>query len=399
MLNSPPLLPAPTVSFNISPNPARELNPVTLTPAVSSASGTPTGFVVFHADGAVIGIADVGSSTTVVFPNPGLHNITATYGGDGTFPSATSASIVEDIRALNAVRTATTTQLAITAPTFPSTAFSFLASLQGVNNPSANFIYRVNGAVLAVLPAGKPATFAVPTPGITFTVSAEYQGDAAFLPSITSTSFVLNPPGPEFTLTSSASTLTAKAGQSPIYNITLTPFNGFAETTTFACSGLPAGAACSFNPASITTDSTQRSLGTALTLSTTAAVMAVPHQPSNTLPPAALPVFAVLLCGLLWMLALATRSARTRLMIGASNSAPRSDLFCRLWWRIQSRNAYTHAQRDSNSNRNAQSQPESDSFAADSARDLQLHCHRNVSHGDTYNFAHCCCAMRKLLST
>jgi FG-GAP-like repeat/Bacterial Ig-like domain (group 3)/FG-GAP repeat len=318
VLNSPPLLPAPTVSFNISPNPARELNPVTLTPAVSSASGTPTGFVVFHADGAVIGIADVGSSTTVVFPDPGLHNITATYGGDGTFPSATSASIVEDIRALNAVRTATTTQLAITAPTFPSTAFSFLASLQGVNNPSANFIYRVNGAVLAVLPAGKPATFAVPTPGITFTVSAEYQGDAAFLPSITSTSFVLNPPGPEFTLTSSASTLTAKAGQSPIYNITLTPFNGFAETTTFACSGLPAGAACSFNPASITTDSTQRSLGTALTLSTTAAAIAVPHQPSNTLPPAALPVFAVLLCGLLWMLALATRSARTRLMIGAS---------------------------------------------------------------------------------
>src|SRR6185437_9434445 len=134
------------------------------------------------------------------------------------------------------------------------------------------------------------------------------------------TSFVLSPPGPEFTLTSSASMLTAKAGQSPIYNLTLTPFNGFAETTTFSCSGLPAGAACSFNPASITTDSSQASRGTALTLSTTAGAIAVPHQPSGTFPPAALPVFAVLLCGLLWMLALAPRKARARLMIGTSTA-------------------------------------------------------------------------------
>src|SRR6185437_11246242 len=319
VLNSPPLLPAPTVSFTMSPNPARQFNPVTLTPSVSSPSGTPTGFVIFRADGDVMGSADVGSSTTVVFPNPGLHNITATYGGDGTFPSATSPTIVEDIRALNAPRSATTTQLAVTAPTVPSTAFTFLASLQGVSNPSGNFVYRINGAVLGVLPAGKPAIFPVPAPG-TYTASAEYQGDAALQPSITSTSFVLSPPGPEFTLTSSASMLTAKAGQSPIYNLTLTPFNGFAETTTFSCSGLPAGAACSFNPASITTDSSQISVGTALTLSTTASAIAVPHQPSGTFPPAALPVFAVLLCGLLWMLALAPRKARARLMIGTSTA-------------------------------------------------------------------------------
>jgi hypothetical protein len=319
VLNSPPLLPAPTVSFTMSPNPARQFNPVTLTATVRSPSGTPTGFVIFRADGEVIGSADVGSSANVVFPNPGLHNITASYGGDGTFPSATSPAIVEDIRALNAVRSATTTQLAITAPTFPSTAFTFLASLQGVSNPSGNFVYRISGAVLGVFPGGKPATFAVSTPG-TYTASAEYQGDAAFLPSITTANFVLNPPRPEFTLTSSASTLTVKAGQSPIYNITLTPFNGFAETTTFSCSGLPSGAACSFNPSSITTDSTQISLRTALTLSTTAAAIAVPHQRSGTFPPAALPVFAVLLCGLLWTLALTQRSTRARLMVASSTA-------------------------------------------------------------------------------
>lgn len=79
-------------------------------------------------------------------------------------------------------------------------------------------------------------------------------------------------------------------------------------------------AACSFNPASITTDSSQSSLGTALTLSTTAAAIAAPHQPSGTFPPAALPLFAVLLCGLLWTVALAPRGARTRLMIGASTA-------------------------------------------------------------------------------
>lgn len=58
-------------------------------------------------------------------------------------------------------------------------------------------------------------------------------------------------------------------------------------------------------------------------------------------------------------------------------------------------NATSHTWREPSSHRDAQSQPDSNSVAAHFARDLQLQCDRNLSHGHTYNFSYRCCAMRK----
>ena len=98
---SPPTASAPTVSLAAFPNPARVRNLVTLTAAVTGPSGTPTGNVVFTADGNVLGIFPLSPSSaqlTVNFPTLGLHNLQATYGGDATFPQATSSTLIEDIR-------------------------------------------------------------------------------------------------------------------------------------------------------------------------------------------------------------------------------------------------------------------------------------------------------------
>jgi len=59
-----------------------------------------------------------------------------------------------------------------------------------------------------------------------------------------------------FSLSAAAlSPATVPAGTNTTTTITLTPNNGFAGTVTFSCSGLPAGASCSFSPTSVSNGS------------------------------------------------------------------------------------------------------------------------------------------------
>jgi hypothetical protein len=55
-----------------------------------------------------------------------------------------------------------------------------------------------------------------------------------------------------FTLVASPTQLNVAAGQSASTIITITPDAGFTQPVNFACSGLPTGASCSFDPASVT---------------------------------------------------------------------------------------------------------------------------------------------------
>jgi hypothetical protein len=65
------------------------------------------------------------------------------------------------------------------------------------------------------------------------------------------------------------------AGGSGTLNLTITAINNFSGTFNFtssSCTGLPTGATCSFNPASVTLDSTHQSASTVVTITTTASV-------------------------------------------------------------------------------------------------------------------------------
>lgn len=314
VLSSAPLFGAPTVTFTISPNPAFALNPVTVTPSVTSASGTPTGVVVFRADGDVIGVAQVGSSTTVQFPTAGLHNIQATYGGNGTFPPATSSTVVEDIRALNAVRAASTAQLSITPFPTSSTTFTLSGSLAGVSNPQGNFVYRVDGAFLDSQPAAKTVTFIAPSQG-TYKVSAEYAGDPTLLPSTTSTTLTVGNPAGDFSMQDSPATATVTAGQSAVYTLTVSPSGGFSLPTSFSCSGLPPGVSCAFSPSTVT-PANNVPLNVTLTVTTTAAAATTPL---GSLPFIG-PTLAVLLIGLgvLVVLSGSQKNRRAKLVYAAT---------------------------------------------------------------------------------
>ena len=78
----------------------------------------------------------------------------------------------------------------------------------------------------------------------------------------------------DFTLDASPQTATVRAGQSATFNITITPVGDLTSTVGFSCNGLPAGASCSFSPASLTPG--VNPVSTTLTLTTTTQSTAAP---------------------------------------------------------------------------------------------------------------------------
>jgi hypothetical protein len=100
--------------------------------------------------------------------------------------------------------------------------------------------------------------------------------------------YTLNLPAADFQVSVNPTTLTIVAGQSGTATFTVTPKNGFNSQVSFACSGLPAEAACSFNPTSVTPSGS--AVSSTLTVTTTAAIAAM----RTPMPASQRPTYAVL---------------------------------------------------------------------------------------------------------
>src|SRR5271163_4089265 len=88
-------------------------------------------------------------------------------------------------------------------------------------------------------------------------ITAAYSGDANFnvSSSAATTVTVVAAPAADYTLSVSASTLNVTAGTAGTITLTVSPENGFKQAVGLACSGLPSGASCSFNPMLVTPNS------------------------------------------------------------------------------------------------------------------------------------------------
>ena len=100
-----------------------------------------------------------------------------------------------------------------------------------------------------------------------YSVTASYSGDGNYSGS-TSAAQALTVV--DYTVASSATSLTLKRGQSGQLTLTVSPApaGSFSPTVTFSCSGLPQQSTCSFSPASLTANGPSAS--TTLTIQTTA---------------------------------------------------------------------------------------------------------------------------------
>ncbi len=97
-----------------------------------------------------------------------------------------------------------------------------------------------------------------------------------------------------FSVAVGSGTLTVKDGQSGTITVSVTPSYGYAGPVSFGCSGLPAGATCSFSPSPIIASGTAPVTTTLTIATTTAQATAVLHRNSSPLFPGA--TLAVGLC-------------------------------------------------------------------------------------------------------
>jgi len=265
--------------------------PVVMTAAVSPESGSmPTGTVTFFNGSTQVGTGTLSNGLATFNYNPeslalGTYSITAGYGGDNTFAGSTSPA------QLLAVESATSTNLSLSPSSVTAgsngpvvmTATVSPSSGSGTPTGTVTFFNGTTQIGTGTLNSGvatysyNPSSLAAET----YSVLASYGGDSAFVGSTSSTQTLTVNPAPDFTIGASPTTVTISSpGQQGTTVVTITPSGGFNQTITFSgasCSGLPAGASCSFSPASVTPDG--GAVNTTMTMATTRASSAIPHWP------------------------------------------------------------------------------------------------------------------------
>ncbi|SEF46716.1 Sugar lactone lactonase YvrE [Bryocella elongata] len=102
-------------------------------------------------------------------------------------------------------------------------------------------------------------------------------------------------PTPSFSIAVAPASITVIPGQSVTTTVSVTPVNGFNSAVAFSCSGLPAGAACIFSPATITPSGTAAS--TTLTVTTLTTTVDLRPLRSPLFPTA---MCFTVLCGFGW---------------------------------------------------------------------------------------------------
>jgi hypothetical protein len=198
-----PVLQATTTTVAASPNPTVVGQPVTLTAAVNSIAGTPTGLVQFTAtlNGAVtnLGVAQLSGTTAMLTTTAlglGFNRINASYLGDGTFaPSNTQTPVVATITATVSQASTTTAVTSSANPSPLGTPVTFTATVtatppgSGIPTGSVLFMNGTTTLGTATLNNGV-ATLTTSTLSIgNNPITAQYLADNNFGPS-TSPTFI-----------------------------------------------------------------------------------------------------------------------------------------------------------------------------------------------------------------
>ncbi|HXW94056.1 MAG TPA: Ig-like domain repeat protein [Terriglobales bacterium] len=270
--------------------------------AGQSKQGIPSGPVSFLDEGSPIqGYSDISpnSQGNVATPNflnsppggtptglftlaVGPHSITAAFTGDPSFQASTSSPVT-----LNITQASTNTVIASAPAPKGSTFTATIDTNSGGTPPTGTVTFFLTGTQLgspvgvapvpalttlpgALLGAQATATYnAAALPNGSYAVKATYNGDSNYAASSSATTLVTQKSDFSFSGGSTPAINITSPGGDGTLTLTITALDGYNGTINFAsssCSGLPAGATCSFSPTAVTGSGT-----TKLTVTTTAA--------------------------------------------------------------------------------------------------------------------------------
>ncbi len=247
---------ATTTTLSASATSVAKGSAVTLTATVSGTPGTPTGTVTFYDGGTQLGTAALTSATASYSTSTlaaGTHSITASYGGDSNYMASNSSAVTITVNAL-AATTTTLTASPTTAAT--GTTVSFTAMVTAATGSPTGTVTFLDGTTplgTATLSSGKAGYSTTSLAGGTHSITAAYGGDANDASSVSSAvTLAITVPTPGFSLSLNPSSGSIAATGSTTTTLTITPVNGFNQTVSFKCTGLPAQATCTFAPATVT---------------------------------------------------------------------------------------------------------------------------------------------------
>jgi pimeloyl-ACP methyl ester carboxylesterase len=176
--------------LTVSPNPAVWGQPVSLVATVKAVlpgMGRPTGDVIFHDGATTLGTAalngDGGARLTTSSLTTGLHHLTASYGGDGSFLGNTSAVVMETVSKAATTTTLTASPNPIVKGQPVTLNATVTAKAPGSGTPTGTVTFRDGAIVLgtATLSAGAEATLTTAALSAgSHALKASYGGDGNF---------------------------------------------------------------------------------------------------------------------------------------------------------------------------------------------------------------------------
>ncbi len=242
---------------------------VTLAVKVTGSNGTPTGTVTFMDGTTALSTVTLSSGaasfTTTAFAI-GSHSLTVSYTGDSIFGSATSST-----QTLVVGLVVPTVTLTAPATAVVGASVTLSASVAGTSGTPTGSVTFTDGSTVLSTVTLSSGTASFTTTALTIgthTITASYSGDATFSPATSAATTVTISVASTISFAAAPASLTIAHGASGSVVITGTPVGGFTGTVTFACGTLPAGASCTFAPASLVFSGNNAAASTTLTFAT-----------------------------------------------------------------------------------------------------------------------------------
>lgn len=189
-----------------------------------------------------------------VIASAGTYSVNASVAG----ASSSAAFLLSNTAATSRTSVAQVAPLPASSGTGTNVPTTFVATLSDATQNSAGlptgFVQFYNGGVALGAPATVTNAQAVLQTTFaavgTYTITAQYLGDANFGGSSSST-LVVVVSNPTYTISLAPATLTISGGDNAASTLTITPTGNYQGTLTFSCEGMPQFSSCLFLPQTI----------------------------------------------------------------------------------------------------------------------------------------------------
>lgn len=241
-------------------------------PAVTPAFSPGTGI---YAAGQTVQISDATPSATIYYTTNGSTPSTSSlvYSGPITISSTETLTAIATANnyATSAPAAANFTIATRTdTPTFnvPGGTYSTVQVVT-ISDPStgSTIYYTTDGSTPS---ASSPVYTSAITVASTATINAVAIAPSLAMSAVATATYTIPP---NFSITLSPTVVTVDSGAPGYTNLTVTPWGGINSAISFACSGLPANATCSFSPTSVTPSGTEARAQLTIVVSAQASVV------------------------------------------------------------------------------------------------------------------------------